>query len=159
MIPEEITIREFNRNDAKDIVKLHSESSENFEEEEITEDFILNIANRNDFRLFVITLRGKVIGFIGVLFHINVGRAEIGPICIRSIYRGRGIGTRLLYHAMEFLRQRGIRRVIVRIKSENTRALMFFKKNGFIEEGYFREYTRRGEDVIQLRRFIWECCV
>ncbi|RLI91016.1 MAG: hypothetical protein DRO89_04790 [Candidatus Altiarchaeales archaeon] len=154
MIPEKITIREFNRNDAKDIVKLHSESSENFEEQEITEDFILNIANRNDFRFFIITLSGKVIGFIGVLFHVNVGRAEIGPICIRSIHRGRGIGTRLLNHAMEFLRQRGIRRVIVRIKSENTGALRFFRKNGFIEEGYFREYTRKGEDVIQLRRFI-----
>ncbi len=154
MIIEKLAIREFNRNDARDIVKLHSESSENFEEQEITEDFILNIAKRNDFRFFVIAIREKVIGFIGVLFHVNVGRAEIGPICIDSTHRGGGIGTRLLNHAMEFLRQRGIRRAIVRIKSDNIRALGFFKKNGFIEEGYFREYTRRGEDVIQLRRFI-----
>jgi len=154
MILEKLAIREFNKDDAKDIVKLHLESSENFEEQEITEDFILNVAKRNDFGFFVITLSERVVGFIGVLFHVNVGRAEIGPICIGSIHRERGMGTKLLNHAIGFLRQKGIRRAIVRIKSDNIKALRFFKKNDFIEEGYFREYTRRGEDTIQLRRFI-----
>ncbi len=154
MILEKFAVRNFRREYARDIVKLHLESSENFEEQEITEDFILNIAKRNDFRFFVITSGEKVVGFIGVLFHVNVGRAEIGPICVSSIYREMGVGTKLLTHTIDFLRKKGIHRTIVRIKSDNRKTLSFFKKNGFSEEGYFRNYTRRGDDIIQLMRFI-----
>ncbi len=151
---EKFSIRDFRREDVKDVLRLHTESSENFEEREVTEDFIRSIARRDDFRFFVVTLRGRVVGFVGVLFHVNVSRAEIGPICVDSLYRGRGFGMKLLACAINFLRQVGIRRVIVRIKSDNRRAWGFFRKNGFVEEGYFRGYTLQGEDVIQLRKFL-----
>jgi ribosomal protein S18 acetylase RimI-like enzyme len=154
MTSEELAIRDFRRGDEKEIVRLHLESSENFEEQEITEGFILTIANREDFRFFIMASEGRIIGFVGVLFHKNIGRAEIGPICVSPVYRGRGVGTRLLNHAIEFLGRQGLYRTIVRIKSDNRRAQRFFGKNGFEEEGYFQRYTRKGEDILQLRRFI-----
>lgn len=147
-------VRDFRDEHSKGIVRLHRESSENFEEQEITEDFIHNITRRNDFRFFIMTLEGRIIGFIGVLFHVNVKRAEIGPICVDSSQRGKGVGTKLLNHTIDFLRQKEVRRTIVKIKSNNGKALVFFKKNGFVEEGYFKSYTGKGEDVIQLRRFV-----
>ncbi|HEX54859.1 MAG: hypothetical protein DRO90_01665 [Candidatus Altiarchaeales archaeon] len=149
-----LNIREFEPWDAEPIVEMHNESRESFEEENITREFILEVSKRRDFRFFVSAFGRKIVGFMGILFHENVGRAEIGPICVRADYRGLGIGSNLLEHGTNFLRKRNIHRVIVRVKSNNINAIRFFSKNGFRVEGYFEKYTRKGEDVIQMVRFI-----
>lgn len=149
-----VSIREFQEEDSREIAKLHKESAESFEEFEVTEDFITHVANRNDFRFFVVCKGNEVIGFIGFLFHVNVARAEMGPICVSPTHRKSGVGTRLLDYAINFLRDAGVQRITVRVKTNNRDALDFFKGNGFVQEGYFKKYTARGEDVVQLRRFI-----
>lgn len=154
MTIENLVVRGFRSEDARALVILHNSASESFEENNITEDFIKEIANRSDFRFFVVSDKDKVIGFVGVLYHKEVCRAEIGPICIDANYRRKGVGTLALNYALNFLKNEGLRRVIAKVKVKNTPALGFFMANGFNQEGYFMRYTNVGEDVIQLVKFI-----
>lgn len=149
-----LSIREFKPQDAKEIVRLHSASETYFEKMDISEEFILNISQRPDFRFFIATINEKLIGFIGVLFHENVGRAEIGPIAVDEMYRNINIGTRLLERTINFLKEREIHRLISRIKANNQMAMDFFLHRGFQKEGYFKGYTKKRDDVVQLVRFI-----
>jgi ribosomal protein S18 acetylase RimI-like enzyme len=81
-------------------------------------------------------------------------RAEIGPIAVAEKARKNKVGTMLFKNAESYLRKRGIRRVIAKVKAENTGAREFFNRMGFTGEGFFKEYTRQGEDVVQLVKFI-----
>ena len=149
-----IRIREFDPLDAECLVRIHGELRENFEEHDINKEFILDISRRADFRFFVAVINHEIVGFVGVLFHESVGRGEIGPICVSLEYQKRGIGRELLQYAINFLMKRGIRRVIAKIKSHNRNGIDFFNRNGFRKEGHFVKYTKKGEDVIQMVRFI-----
>ena len=151
---EKISIREFVPSDVEYILKLHNESAENFEDIGINKDFIINISQRFDFKFLVAEVNDTIVGFVGILFYSNVGRGEIGPICVRKKFRNVGIGTILLNNAIIFLKKLGIRRVVAKVKAVNKEGLKFFLSNGFEKEGYFRNYTKKGEDIIQLVRFI-----
>lgn len=149
-----LKIREFLPEDAKEIFRLHKNFVDYFEEIEISEEFILNISQRDDFKFFIAVIDEKLVGFVGTLFYSSIGRAEIGPIAVDIQYKNNGIGMVLVEHALNFLRQQGIHRVIVRVKSMNNVGLNFFESLGFEEEGYFQNYTKKGEDIVQMVRFL-----
>jgi [ribosomal protein S18]-alanine N-acetyltransferase len=151
---EAIRIREYRYADSEEMVSLHNKSEEFFEDAHVTSEFIQSIAQRDDYRFFVAEKDSKVIGYCGVLFYKNHGRAEIGPILVSFGYRKQDVGSMLLKKTFEFLVGQGIRRVIARVKSKNTEAQKFFARSGFGQEGYFKRYTQMGEDVYQLVRFI-----
>lgn len=150
----DLSIREFEPQDVREVIRLHKESEDFFEEMEVNEEFIINISQRRDFRFFIAVLNGRVVGCIGILFYTHVGRAEIGPIAVDKKYRNMQIGTRLLEKALEFLKDRKIHRLISKVKADNQGAMDFFLRRGFQKEGYFREYTKKREDVVQFVRFI-----
>ncbi len=150
---EEIYIREFEPRDAKEIVALHRESQECFEDMEVDEEFIRAIAQRVDYRFFVAVKQGALIGFSGVLYHPSLMRAEIGPLAVSKDCRRTGVGRMLIESCIIFARDHSIRRLIVKVKAENSGALGFFESRGFAREGFFREYTKDREDVVQLYAF------
>ncbi len=149
-----IRIRDFTPSDADSLLRIHEQSAEHFEDLGINRGFIINISQRADFRFLVAELGGDVVGFIGFLYHINVGRGEIGPVCVEKRFNGRGFGSLLLESSFSFLKERGVSRVIARVKEGNTAGLRFFEGNGFSREGFFERYTSKGEDVVQIVKFI-----
>jgi ribosomal protein S18 acetylase RimI-like enzyme len=149
-----LRIREYLPGDASSIIRLHAQSKENFEELDLSEEFIDYIARRDDFWFCVASLDGSLIGFCGVLYYPSVGRAEIGPIAVDNKYHRSKVGKELYDKVEEYLKSRGIRRVSAKVKSRNTGAVSFFTCMGFLEEGFFREYTRRKEDVFQFVKFV-----
>jgi RimJ/RimL family protein N-acetyltransferase len=151
---EAIKIREYRHADSPEMVALHNSSEEFFEEAQVTPEFIQSISQRDDYRFFVAEKDNKVVGYCGVLFYQNHGRAEIGPILVSSEHRKQDFGSMLLTNVLEFLKERGIHRVIARVKSANPDAQKFFITAGFEEEGYFKKYTKKCEDVYQYVLFI-----
>ena len=147
-------IRDFKEVDIEGIIKIHSICNESFEFPSLSTQFIINISRRDDFRLLIAEMEGKVVGFAGTLFYESVGRAELGPIAVDPDYTGRGVGTKLVDAVLMFLNQISIHRVIVRIKSGNTEGIEFFKRRGFMREALFRRYTRDGEDVVEMVKFL-----
>ncbi len=152
---EKTNIREFAPHDAEIILEIHEESAESFEDIGINKEFILIVSQRYDYRFLVAEIDKRVVGFVGILFHMNVGRGEIGPICVCEEYRDKGIGKEMLDKAILFLKDLGIRRVTAKVKTGNEEGIDFFKKNGFEQEGFFKDYSQKNEDVIQLVRFIY----
>jgi ribosomal protein S18 acetylase RimI-like enzyme len=147
-------IREYLPGDSPAIIRMHNQSEEAFEELDLTEEFIDYIARREDFRFFVATLEGSLIGFCGVLFYPSMGRAEIGPIAVEKNHRRTEVGKEMHDAVFEYLKRRDIRRVTAKVKASNDCATGFFKDMGFNQEGFFREYTKKKEDVLQYVKFI-----
>ncbi|MDD5112361.1 MAG: GNAT family N-acetyltransferase [Candidatus Altiarchaeota archaeon] len=146
-------IRPFSAEDAPAIARLHKSFSQWFEEQEITQEYVLSCSLRHDFRFYTAVVDGRLAGFTGVLFYESVGRAEIGPICVDAAFQGRGIGSRLLSEVLEFLRERPIHRVTAKVKAENARVISFFERNGFEREAVLQKYTRMGEPAVQMVLF------
>jgi len=149
-----VKVRAFRAQDAREIIRIHSISNIWFEEGEITQEFVLNAANRNDFRFFVAEEEARVIGFCGVLYYDAVGRAELGPIAVDSSVEKNGVGSKLVEYTLSFLREKNTHRVIARVKEENNRAKEFFTKQGFTQEARLEHFTRAGENVIQYMRLL-----
>lgn len=147
-------VRGFVRDDLEDVVRLYRDGGEWFENFNVTEDFILNASMRHDFRFYVAEAGREVVGFTGVLFYESVGRGEVGPICVDKKHEGKGVGSKLVEKTVNFLREKNIFRVMVKVKSTNTVGLKFFSGLGFEEEAYLKKYTRDGEDVVQMVKFI-----
>jgi ribosomal protein S18 acetylase RimI-like enzyme len=60
---------------------------------------------------------------------------------IKSAYRGKGWGQRLLDEAIQFARSKGCRKVFLYTHPEFSRAVEFYRRNGF------RETRRKGNWV------------
>lgn len=149
-----ISIREFQPDDVRGVVRVQSQHSTWFEEGVFSESVILNSASRTDFRFFVAELDSQVVGFSGVLFFETVGRAELGPVCVDNDFLNQGIGAGLVEKIVDFLKQKSIHRVIARVKDKNERSLNFFLTQGFVKEATLHNYTKDGEGAIQLVRFL-----
>ncbi|HHQ44679.1 MAG TPA: GNAT family N-acetyltransferase [Candidatus Altiarchaeales archaeon] len=150
----EITVREIRLGDERRISEIHFRHNSFFEEDYVSPDFISECLAGGDFNFLVAESGGEIAGFCGMLYHLHVGRAEIGPIAVEDGFKGRGVGRILLEKAFDLLKEIGVLRVIVKVKAENSGALGFFQNQGFTPEGRFENYTRTGDSVVQMVRFI-----
>lgn len=149
----QVVIRDFRAEDVGVMVELHNQVGEWFEETGVplSRDFIISIAGRPDFRFYVAEVESRgVVGFAGVLYYESVGRADLGPVCVSPEFQNSGVGSKLVARVLDFLRERRIHRVVVHVKSENHAGLEFFTGLGFQFEAHLRNYTRKGEDVVQM---------
>lgn len=95
-------------------------------------------AERGDRVLLVAEMDGRLIGQIFIhLNAINLGTdlsvptAYLHSFRVRSSYRGEGIGSKLLSHAEEVMRQLGIQLAVIAVSKSNPRALAFYQRWGF----------------------------
>lgn len=97
---------------------------------------------------FVAEVGGVVKGFYRVTRH--EGRAHhtayLGTLAVSPEEKGSGLATRMVAEAIEALKQEGVLRVELMLEADNPRALAFYKKLGFVQEGTLRAaYKRSGE--------------
>ena len=149
---ETMKIRIASKNDAKEIaniIKRHFESDymgmANFDEGYIKEKM------KKD--TFLVADSDSIIGCIRLSF-VDIDLAEIRTLCVDKEYRGKGIAQSLLNEAVSFLKEKKMRKLIARMKSDNKDAITLFEKNGFKQEGYFLEHYRKGIDVLQFYKFL-----
>ena len=83
---------------------------------------------------YVASIDSAVVGWIDVfeVLHLQSGAsAEIGGLVVSSQYRSAGIGARLVQHAEQGARERGLVRVIVRSRSTREAAHRFYLREGY----------------------------
>lgn len=74
-----------------------------------------------------------ILGF--VFFYCNAPDKNVSYItliCTSILARGKGIGHDLLKHVLELSRNRGFSHCQLEVKKDNTRALNFYQKAGFV---------------------------
>lgn len=94
---------------------------------------------------FVVELAGVVKGFYRVTRH--EGRAHhaayLGTLAVSPAERGSGFAFRMVSEAIENLKAQGILRVELMLEADNPRALAFYRKLGFVQEGTMRAAYKR----------------
>jgi ribosomal protein S18 acetylase RimI-like enzyme len=97
---------------------------------------------------FVAELGGVLKGFYRVARH--EGRANhaayLGTLAVTPEEKGSGFAFRMVTEAIECLKEQGVLRVELMLEADNPRALAFYKKLGFVQEGTMRAaYKRAGQ--------------
>jgi ribosomal protein S18 acetylase RimI-like enzyme len=99
--------------------------------------FIAEAAERGNLMLMA-ELDGRIVGWL-TLFRARAEflqhTAELGMGVLRG-YRGTGIGTALMKHALEWASKRNFEKVNLGVRASNERARALYRKFGFAEEGY-----------------------
>lgn len=85
-------------------------------------------------------------------------KAELG-ITVHDDYQDRGLGTILTSHMIDIARQMGLKKVFLRVVTENARAIHVYKKRGFHIEGelkmeYWNYVTGEYGDDYQMAIFL-----
>jgi GNAT superfamily N-acetyltransferase len=87
-----------------------------------------------DHVVFVACDGDAVVGWIhaSIAFHLQTGAGgEIGGLVVSQAYRGSGIGGRLVSRAEEWVRGRGLTRVVVRSRINREGAHRFYLRAGY----------------------------
>ncbi|MDD3057002.1 MAG: GNAT family N-acetyltransferase [Sphaerochaeta sp.] len=89
----------------------------------------------------------EVVGFLSLVFYRSFfhkkGTALVNELVVQKTLRNQRIGKALIEHAMAVARELGFDEIEVGVMKENTRALAFYRHNGFDEEYLLlgREFT------------------
>ncbi len=109
---------------------------------------------------FVCVRKGEVVGFIscvraiGQEWHV----AHIGPIVVKPDRDSEGIGKEMMEFLLKKLKYSSrFKRLELEVNSDNTRAVNFFKKQGFEIEAVLKKHTERNgeyfDDFLMVRFF------
>jgi len=154
-------IRKFRPADSKEVSRIMNQAFRSFlgdKMDRATERCFLpetlrriSHAGDNDRQVisYVAEEQGKVMGYIrGSASMCGLGTLEvvgIDPACLHH-----GVGTLLMKALEKFWTQKKMRKASTCVSAHNTRALIYYIKNGFIPEGFLRDHYIKGVDEIML---------
>lgn len=108
------------------------------------------LLERSAVDLWVVEEEGRVVAY-AVVWRV-LDQAELANIAVREEARGRGLGARLLQHALDRARVAGVRTVYLEVRVSNEAALRMYRRAGFRETGRRRGYyTDPPEDALVLQ--------
>lgn len=157
---EKIVIRKANQSDSKALIKylniIGGESdflTFGLDEFGITieqeEEFIKNTLKKDNSLFIIVEVNGKVIGnlnFSGGPRQRNAHVGEFGVSVLKE-YWGNGIGEELIRYLVNWSKSSGIiRKINLRVRTDNKAGINLYKKIGFSEEGVLkRDYLINGK--------------
>ena len=101
-------------------------------------------------KMFIITLDGIPEGMIHIVGK-RQGTFKISPIIVIPDYRGKyGLGKRLLEFVEKYAKNKGARQIYCTVAKENSAALQFFIRNGYIIAGQSDSHYKVGITEVML---------
>jgi ribosomal-protein-alanine N-acetyltransferase len=102
-----------------------------------------NEASRN----WVAVLDGRIVAMMVGWFLVD--ELHVATFATHPDFRGRGIGRRLLTHALLAAKAEGATRSILEVRASNEIALKMYRSFGYVEDGRRKEYYKdNNEDAI-----------
>lgn len=96
----------------------------------------LIVNNPDAGRVFVCTVDGTIQGMVLLLFTVStyLGRkvALLEDMIVDPAFRGEGVGTMLINHAVLFAEKQGLGRITLLTDHDNSRAQEFYSRAGFM---------------------------
>ncbi|RMF93168.1 MAG: ribosomal-protein-alanine N-acetyltransferase [Candidatus Schekmanbacteria bacterium] len=88
-----------------------------------------------------------------VCFWLFPGEAQITNIAVDPLYRRKGIGRKLLKHAIKRISQKNINEIFLEVRVSNAPALCLYESEGFVKIGRRkRYYSDTGEDAFLMKK-------
>ena len=85
--------------------------------------------------VFVAEDDGKVTGYISTRLDREAGKGRIPNLAVDAAARGRGLGRRLMEHALDYFRREGMAFVMIETMSNNAAGQHLYPSCGFVEVG------------------------
>lgn len=155
-----ITVREARPEDAAQLVDFVTRLSEEsglyllLEPGEFTmtveeeAELLMKYAQLDNWAYFVAEAGGEIVGGLNLKGGVRAGNrhcAVLG-ISVGNGWRGVGVGSQLMAHALQWARQGGVlKRIELFVFTENEPALHLYEKFGFLIEGRLRKAVYRHE--------------
>lgn len=92
------------------------------------------IRQRNGRVIVAVDTNGDVVGCVHAFIDLRLAEGEIGEIVslvVKQALRGKGIGTKLLHKATQWISETGCKKVRVRANAVREDAHQFYKEQGF----------------------------
>jgi GNAT superfamily N-acetyltransferase len=93
-------------------------------------------------RVWIAASGEDVLGFVSLI--VEGEQAEVEPIVVSAGHRGRGIGERLLKHAVDEAKRLGVSCLSVKPVARNLEAISFFYDAGFRTLGHIQLFMWLG---------------
>ncbi len=89
---------------------------------------------------------------VGFLFSTKIqnSKARIMMIAVAPSLRGKGIGQQLLDSLRMNARMAGINGLTLEVRPSNVDAIMFYKRNGFVENETLNNFYQDGGEAIRM---------
>ena len=88
-------------------------------------------------RVFVLRQNGAIVGMINLLFTISTAEGGfvilLEDLVIHKEYQGKGYGSKLLQHAIDFAKQKNFLRITLLTDRPENLAQEFFRHHDFVE--------------------------
>jgi len=111
---------------------------------------IASIASETPETFLVATFKQSAIGY--VLGSMRKDAGHILSIAVKSDFRRRHVGSKLMAEILEVFFRKGVRRVELEVRASNYSAQEFYRKIGFQANGLIKDYYRDGEDAVKMSR-------
>lgn len=115
-----------------------------------TENDIKTLITDMNKRCIVADLDGEIVCYVGAESVLD--ECNIGNIVTAKEHRGNGYATTVLGVLLNLLRQNGISKVFLEVEDGNEPAISLYKKHGFAQYGYRRDYYGQGKDAILMSK-------
>ena len=146
MTDQELIIRAAELNDVGKIMNLEKGSIVH----PWTETDIKTLITDINKRCLVADLDGEVVCYVGAESVLD--ECNIGNIVTDRDHRGKGYATTVLGVLLNLLKQNGIRKVFLEVENTNEPAISLYKKHGFAQYGYRRDYYGQGKDAVLMSK-------
>jgi ribosomal protein S18 acetylase RimI-like enzyme len=97
-----------------------------------SKEFLTNRLSSSNTKIMIAEKRGEILGFASIR-GMDQGEAELSGVVVLEGESGQGLGTRLVRRACDAAIRVGSTTLMVKTEVFNTRAIGFYKKNGFVE--------------------------
>ncbi len=135
-----VLIRPYRVRDSSDIIKIDLES---FKSRNPAYDLYIYLTYGSE--ILVADIGNLVVGYV-VLQHRDF-ESKIMSIAVKKEFRRRGIGSNLLKKAIESVKEKGKRRLLLEVRVSNIPAQNLYKKYGFKVIDILQSYYADGEDA------------
>ena len=146
MTDPELVIRSADLSDIKYIMALEQGSIVHPWDSRAIESLIVD----KNKKCYVADLHGEVVGYVGA--EIVLDECNIGNIVTHKDYRGRGFASVMLEILLDGLKRREVAKVFLEVEHDNEPAIALYKKFGFEQYGFRRDYYGKGKDAILMSK-------
>jgi [ribosomal protein S18]-alanine N-acetyltransferase len=143
-LSESVTIRDMKESDLEEILAIEKKSFADPWSRRLFKE-TLSFPHSVNFVLQEAT--GALVGYIN--FYLIAGEAHMLNLAIHRDWRKKGLASRLLNHAIDFLRHRGAAHFFLEVREGNLEAIRLYSKFGFEHIGRRkRYYVETNEDAL-----------